>query len=224
MMLNRTTRSLFIAGLLALSLVPSVHAIGQKAPLPDPAIGNELASRHGEQTAVFAGGCFWGVESLFLHVKGVLSSTSGYAGGSAETADYKTVGTGKTGHAQVVRVVFDPSVVSYGQLLKVFFSHAHNPTELDRQGNDVGSQYRAAIFTTQPEQARVATAYVAQLGTAKVFDKAIVTKVDILERFYPAEIYHQGYVTRNMNDPYVVENDLPKLEKFKSAFPQLVRR
>lgn len=217
-------RALLCSALLTFSYLGSVHAIGQNGPLPDPAVGNALASKFGEQTAVFGGGCFWGVETLFLHVKGVISSTSGYAGGTAETANYKTVGTGKTGHAQVVRVVFDPSVVSYGQLLKVFFSAAHNPTELDRQGNDVGTQYRAVIFTTSAEHASTAAAYIKQLDAAKVYGKPIVTKVEPLERFYPAEIYHQGYVTRNMNDPYVVENDLPKIEAFKSTFLQLYRR
>ena len=221
---NPVVRSLVVSTLLAFSMLGEAHAIGQTGPLPDPAVGNAIAAKHGEQTAVFAGGCFWGVETLFLHTKGVLSSTSGYAGGTAETADYKTVGTGKTGHAQVVRVVFDPAVVSYGQLLKVFFSVAHNPTELNRQGNDVGTQYRAAIFATSAEQASTAAAYIKQLDAAKVFGKPIVTKVDTLERFFPAEIYHQGYVTRNMNDPYVVENDLPKIAQFRSTFPQLVRR
>lgn len=216
-------RSLFCSALLTFSFLGSVHAIGQTAPLPDPAFGNALAPKFGEQTAVFAGGCFWGIEAIFLHVKGVISSTSGYAGGTAETANYKTVGTGKTGHAEVVRVVFDPSVVSYGQLLKVFFSVAHNPTELNRQGNDVGPQYRAEIFTTTPEQASTATAYIKQLEAAKVFGKPIVTKVSALERFYPAESYHQGYVSRNINDPYVVENDLPKFEAFRTTFPRLYR-
>lgn len=217
-------RSFLCISTLTFLCLGTAHAIGQNGALPDPAVGNALAPKFGEQTAVFAGGCFWGVEVLFLHVKGVISSTSGYAGGTADTANYKAVGTGKTGHAQVVRVVFDPSVVSYGQLLKVFFSAAHNPTELNRQGNDVGTQYRAAIFTTSPEQASTAAAYVKQLDAAKVFGKPIVTKIEPLERFYPAEIYHQGYVTRNMNDPYVVENDLPKIAALKSTFPQLYRQ
>jgi peptide-methionine (S)-S-oxide reductase len=209
---------------LLLSSLGNIHAIGQKAPLPGPAIGGAVASKFGEQVAVFGGGCFWGIETLFLQVNGVLSSTSGYSGGSAETADYKSVGTGSTGHAQVVRVVFDPSVVSYGQLLQVYFSAAHDPTELNRQGNDVGTQYRAVIFTTNAEQSSIAAAYIKQLDATKVFAKPIATSVEPLKRFFPAEIYHQGFVLRNMNDPYVVQNDLPKIEQFKQSFPQFVRR
>lgn len=209
--------------LAAVSTVPAAHAIGQLAPLPNPETGNNLVSTHGEEVAVFGGGCFWGVENIFLHTKGVLSSTSGYAGGTAESANYAAVSSGKTAHAEVVRVVFDPSVVSYGQLLKVFFSAAHNPTELNRQGNDIGPQYRAAIFTTRASQTDAANAYVRQLQMARVFDKPIVTTVGTLERFFPAEPHHQGYVARNMNDPYVVTNDLPKLSAFRSDFAELYR-
>lgn len=209
---------------LALGLVSLARAEGHVAPLPDPAIGNALAAKPGKETAVFAGGCFWGVEAVFLHVKGVLSSTSGYAGGSAASASYEAVSTGQTGHAEAVQVVFDPSVVSYGQLLKVFFSAAHNPTQLNYQGPDHGTQYRSAIFTTTPEQSRAATAYIKQLEAAKVFRAPIVTQVGSLPRFFTAEPYHLNYLARNMTQPYIVINDLPKLAALEKDFPKLYRK
>jgi peptide-methionine (S)-S-oxide reductase len=206
------------------SMLGSAFAEGQTSPLPDATIGATLAAKPGKQTAVFAGGCFWGVEAVFLHVKGVLSSTSGYAGGSAATASYPTVSGGNTGHAEAVEVVFDPAVISYGQLLKIFFSVAHDPTQLNRQGPDHGTHYRSAIFTTSPEQQRVAETYVKQLTAAKVFRQPIVTKIDPLPRFFPAEAYHQGYLARNMTQPYIVINDLPKLAALESSFPALYRK
>jgi len=184
----------------------------------------DVAAGSGEpQTAVFAGGCFWGVEAVFKHVNGVISSTSGYAGGSASTADYETVSGGKTGHAESVQVVFDPKRITYGQLLKVFFSVAHNPTELNRQGPDHGTQYRSAIFTTGDEQNAVAQAYVEQLKKSKVYPNPIVTQVSALPRFYPAEAYHQNYLAGHMMQPYIVFNDLPKLDALKATFPDLYR-
>jgi peptide-methionine (S)-S-oxide reductase len=191
------------------------------ASLPNPALDAGLAKTSGTQTAVFAGGCFWGVQGVFKRVKGVTQATSGYAGGSADTAHYETVSTGTTGHAESVRVVYDPSQVSYGQLLKVFFSVAHNPTELNRQGPDEGTQYRSAIFYTSDEQQRIATAYIAQLGTAKSFSRPIVTQVVPLKGFYPAEDYHQDYLDHHPMQPYIVINDLPKIAALKSSLPEL---
>ena len=190
---------------------------------PDPAIDAALAGVSGQQTAVFAGGCFWGIEAVFLHVKGVVSATSGYAGGSASGANYEAVSSGSTGHAESVKVVFDPSKVSYGQLLKVFFSVAHDPTQLNRQGPDVGSQYRSAIFYANPEQERIAHAYIGQLTRAKVYPGPIVTQVTPLVAFYPAEAYHQNYVARHPDQMYIVMNDLPKLSHLKAQLPAFYR-
>ncbi|MEO8739663.1 MAG: peptide-methionine (S)-S-oxide reductase MsrA [Casimicrobiaceae bacterium] len=189
--------------------------------LPDPAVDTPKAATPGQATAVFAGGCFWGVEAVFKHVKGVSASTSGYSGGSKTTASYMLVGTGTTGHAESVEVKYDPSQVSYGQLLRVFFSVAHDPTQLNRQGPDWGTQYRSAIFYATPEQERVAKAYVAQLDAAKVYGKPIVTEVAPLKAFYSAEEYHQNYLARNPAQPYIVIHDMPKLAALKEQFPQL---
>jgi peptide-methionine (S)-S-oxide reductase len=189
--------------------------------LPDPAVDTPKAAVSGQATAVFAGGCFWGVEAVFKHVKGVTKSTSGYSGGSQMTAKYMVVGTGTTGHAESVEVKYDPSQVTYGQLLRVFFSVAHDPTQLNRQGPDWGTQYRSAIFFATPEQERVAKAYIAQLDAAKVYAKPIVTEVAPLKGFYSAEDYHQDYLARNPDQPYIVINDLPKLAALKEQFPQL---
>jgi peptide-methionine (S)-S-oxide reductase len=175
------------------------------------------------QTAVFSGGCFWGVQAVFQHVKGVSDATSGYAGGNASTAEYEVVSTGSTGHAESVKVTFDPSQVSYGQLLKVFFSVAHDPTELNRQGPDEGTQYRSMISYSNPEQKRIAEAYIAQLDQAKVFHSRIVTQVVLLKAFYPAEAYHQNYATLHPDNPYIAINDLPKVEHLKQMFPQLYK-
>ena len=191
--------------------------------IPDPALDAPLAKVAGEQTAVLAGGCFWGVEAVFEHVKGVTKVTSGYSGGSADTAQYGTVSTGQTGHAESVRIVYDPSKISYGQLLKVFFAVAHDPTELNRQGPDTGTQYRSAIFYANEEQKRIAEAYIDQLNRARVFRGAIVTKVSPLQSFYEAESYHQDYLAHHPNEPYIVFNDLPKLEDLRKHFPDLYK-
>ena len=192
--------------------------------VPDPVVDASPASKTGTATAVFAGGCFWGIEAVFEHVRGVVDARSGYAGGNAQTASYYTVSTGRTGHAESVQVQYDPSKVSYGQLLKVFFAVAHDPTQLNRQGPDSGTQYRSAIFYATPEQKNVATAYIAQMQRAQVFGKApIVTQVVPLTRFYPAEAYHQNYARLNPNDPYIVFNDAPKVAHLKQRLPQLYR-
>ena len=177
----------------------------------------------GKQTAVLAGGCFWGVDAVFKHVKGVSSVASGYAGGNAATAQYEVVSTGETGHAESVKITYDPSKVSYSQLLRVFFSVAHDPTELNRQGPDSGTQYRSAIFYGNEEQKQTALAYIDQLNTAKVFSMPIVTQVVPLKGFYPAEEYHQNFLARNPNYPYIVFNDLPKLRELKKQFPALYK-
>jgi peptide-methionine (S)-S-oxide reductase len=172
---------------------------------------------------VLAGGCFWGVQGVFQHVKGVTSAVSGYAGGEKKTADYEAVSTGRTGHAESVQVTYDPRQISYGRLLQIFFSVAHDPTELNRQGPDTGPQYRSAIFSTSPEQATVAKAYIEQLDLAHAFKKPIVTKIDPDRAFYPAEAYHQDYLTRNPRNPYIAFNDLPKIDDLKRVFADLYR-
>jgi peptide-methionine (S)-S-oxide reductase len=197
--------------------VPSVAA----APLPDPKIDAPLATAKGTQTAVFAGGCFWGVEAVFEHVKGVTQVVSGYSGGSADTAKYDEVSSGSTGHAESVRISYDPSRISYGQLLQVFFSVAHDPTELNRQGPDTGTQYRSAVFFGNDEQKRVAESYIAQLQGVRAFPRPIVTQVTPLKAFYEAEVYHQGYLVRHPNQPYIVINDLPKIANLQRQFPAL---
>lgn len=189
--------------------------------LPDPAVDTPVAKVKSTQTAVFAGGCFWGIEAVFEHVKGVTQAVSGYSGGSAATAQYEIVSSGTTGHAESVQVTYDPSQVSYGQLLKVFFSVAHNPTELNRQGPDTGSQYRSAIFYSNDEQKRVAQAYIAQLQAAKIFPRAIVTEVVPLKAFYAAEAYHQDYLVHHPDQPYIIINDLPKVANLQRQFPNL---
>jgi peptide-methionine (S)-S-oxide reductase len=189
--------------------------------VPAPAVDASRASAPGKQATVFAGGCFWGVQAVFQHVKGVISATSGYAGGSAKTADYETVSTGETGHAESVQVVYDPSQITYGELLRVFFSVGHDPTQLNRQGPDEGSQYRSAIFYTSEEQKKIADAYIAQLDKAKVFSRPIVTQVTALQAFYPAEAYHQNYAALHPNQPYIVFNDAPKVAHLKQEFPDL---
>lgn len=192
--------------------------------IPDPVDDSALAKEKGQEIAVLAGGCFWGVEAVFEHVKGVISVESGYSGGASTTAKYEKVGTGRTGHAESVRVTFDPSQVSYGQLLKVFFSVAHDPTELNRQGPDVGTQYRSAIFYTNDEQKRVAEAYMAQLNQSKAFSRPIVTQLARLDAFYEAEAYHQDYLAHHPNEPYIVINDMPKVENLRKQLPELYRK
>ncbi len=195
---------------------------GAAAAIP-PAPRVDAAPAAGLQSAVLAGGCFWGIEAVFEHVKGVTSVTSGYAGGSARTATYDQVGTGTTGHAESVRITFDPSQISYGRLLHVFFAVAHDPTQRNRQGPDVGTQYRSAIFHTTEEQKRVAQAYIDQLNRAKTFPRPIVTEVVALDRFYPAEAYHQDYAVHHPNQPYIVIHDLPKVERLRRQLPGLYR-
>jgi peptide-methionine (S)-S-oxide reductase len=189
--------------------------------IPDPTVDAPLASTKGEQTAVFAGGCFWGIQAVFQHVKGVKSVTAGYSGGAADTAHYEMVSTGETGQAESVRITYDPSQISYGQLLKVFFAVAHDPTELNRQGPDTGTQYRSAIFYSNDEQKRIALAYINQLNQAKVFERPIVTQVAALNSFYEAEAYHQDYALHHPNDTYIVINDLPKVANLRQQFPKL---
>lgn len=188
--------------------------------LPAPAHDERIASAKTE-TAVFAGGCFWGIQAVFQHMKGVVSATSGYAGGTVSNPSYEHVSSGATGHAESVRVVFDPSQVTYGQLLQVFFSVAHDPTELNRQGPDVGTQYRSALFYMNESQKTTAEAYIAQLEKAHAFPQPIVTQVAALKNFYPAEAYHQNYAELHPNDPYIVFNDAPKVANLKKRFPEL---
>jgi peptide-methionine (S)-S-oxide reductase len=183
---------------------------------PDPTVDAALADKAGRSRAVLAGGCFWCVEAVYINLEGVSSVKSGYAGGSAETADYETVSTGTTDHAEAVEVLYDPSRLSYGQILKVFFSIAHDPTQLNRQGPDTGRQYRSAIFTVDDEQRRVAHGYIDQLNKAKVFDAPIVTEVTPLEAFFEAETYHQDYAARNPLNPYIAINAQPKVRKLRA--------
>lgn len=188
---------------------------------PDPKIDAPLSMAKVTETAVFAGGCFWGVEAVFEHVKGVTQVVSGYAGGNAESAQYERVSSGATGHAESVRISYDPSRISYGQLLKVFFAVAHDPTELNRQGPDTGTQYRSAIFFGSAEQKRIAESYIAQLQAARAFPQPIVTELSPLKAFYEAEAYHQDYLARHRDQPYIVINDLPKLANLQRQLPAL---
>ena len=208
--------SLFIA-------MPACNAVTAVAgsALPNPVIDAPLATTKGEQTAVIAGGCFWGVQAVFEHVKGVISVSAGYSGGSADTAHYEMVSGGNTGHAESVRIKYDPSRISFGQLLKVYFAVAHDPTELNRQGPDTGTQYRSAIFYSSAEQQRIADAYIAQLNKAGVFKRPIVTQVVALKAFYEAEGYHQDYAVNHPNEPYIAINDLPKVAELRKQIPEL---
>ncbi|WP_230843489.1 peptide-methionine (S)-S-oxide reductase MsrA [Gloeobacter morelensis] len=194
------------------------------ATTPDPLTDVALTSTAGKQTAVFAGGCFWGVEAVFEHLKGVEDVVSGYAGGDASTANYEAVGSGRSGHAEAVIITYDPSKITYGQLLKVFFQVAHDPTQLNRQGPDQGPQYRSAIFFTDGEQKRVAQTYIEQLDKARVFPEPIVTQLAPLQKFYPAESYHQDFIKLNPAHPYVVFHDLPKLAQLDRQFPDLLKK
>ena len=190
--------------------------------IPAPAV-DETSPAAKTETAVLAGGCFWGVQGVFQHVKGVSNAVSGYAGGAADTATYDTVSEGDTGHAEAVSITYDPHQISYGRLLQIFFSVAHDPTQLNRQGPDHGTNYRSAIFPASPDQARIAKAYIAQLNQAHVYDAAIVTTIEPDHAFYPAEAYHQDFLVRNPSYPYIVFNDLPKVENLKRLFPDLYR-
>ena len=199
-------------------LTPAVSA-EDAVVIPPPSIDEKAAS--GSEKAIFAGGCFWGVQGVFQHVKGVSKAVSGYTGGSKDTAVYETVGSGSTGHAESVEITYDPSVVTYGQLLQVYFSVAHNPTQLNFQGPDSGTQYRSTIFAENDAQKKIAQSYIAQLDQAKVFSKPIVTTLETGKTFYPAEDYHQDFLTLNPTYPYIVYNDLPKVANLKQLFPAL---
>ncbi|CDX25122.1 Peptide methionine sulfoxide reductase MsrA [Mesorhizobium plurifarium] len=226
---TKAARPFFTRGALAaLGLAAAAAAVFWQSParsaedavaIPPPALDEKAAS--GTEKAIFAGGCFWGVQGVFQHVKGVSKAVSGYTGGSAENAVYEVVGTGRTGHAESVEITYDPSKVTYGQLLQVYFSVAHNPTQLNYQGPDQGTQYRSTIFAENDEQKKVAESYIAQLDKAKVFSKPIVTTLETGKTFYPAEDYHQDFLTLNPTYPYIVYNDLPKIENLKSLFPKL---
>ena len=207
-------------------LAVSLKGISRQAEapraVPPPAVDEPAGARTSE-VAVLAGGCFWGVQAVYQHTKGVTNAVSGYAGGEQRTAHYEMVGTGRTGHAEAVEVTFDPRVVSYGQLLQIFFSVAHDPTELNRQGPDDGPQYRSTIFPMNDEQAKVAKAFIAQLNTARIFDRTIATTIEPGRTFFPAEDYHQDFLVRNPRYPYIVINDLPKLDDLKRMFPNRYR-
>jgi peptide-methionine (S)-S-oxide reductase len=198
-------------------------AAAADTPIPAAATDAAPAQKPGKQTAVFAGGCFWGTQSVFERVKGVINTTAGYSGGSADTATYDQVGQENTGHAESVKVVFDPSKITYGQLLRIFFSVAHDPTQLNRQGPDVGSSYRSVIFYTNDEQRKISMAYIAQLDAANVFPKKIVTQVVPLKGFYDAEDYHQDYALHHPDNPYILVCDRPKIEALKQQFPELFK-
>jgi peptide-methionine (S)-S-oxide reductase len=220
---NKLRGLILIVGLGVLVACNQANATGKSVTLPDPASDTPQASAHGKQTAVFAGGCFWGVQAVFQHVKGVIDATSGYSGGAKSTAEYEKVSTGDTGHAESVKVTFDPAQISYGQLLKIFFSVAHDPTQRNRQGPDEGTQYRSVIFYSDPQQQHVAEAYIKQLDDAKVFAKPIATQVVLLNGFYAAESYHQNYATLHPDNPYIAINDAPKVDHLRQQFPALYK-
>lgn len=222
---SRSRAAPLAAGLMlaALSLYWSVSSAAETARMVPPPALDETAGPATTEAAVVAGGCFWGVQGVFQHVKGVEDAVSGYAGGDRAAAQYETVSTGRTGHAESVRITFDPRRITYGRLLQVFFAVAHDPTELDRQGPDTGTQYRSAIFPQSAEQARIAAAYIAQLNAARIFPAAIVTRIEPGQAFYPAEAYHQDFLTLHPTYPYIVVNDLPKIENLKRLFPTLYR-
>jgi len=206
---------------LALSALMQSHALADTPVIIAPPTVDNPKNAGPLQTAIFGGGCFWGVQGVFQHVRGVKNAVSGYAGGSKLTAHYEIVGTGVTDHAESVQVTFDPAAVSYGELLQIFFSVIHDPTQLNRQGPDAGPQYRSAIFYTDESQQRIATAYIIQLENARAFPRSIVTRVDALQKFYAAEDYHQDFLIRNPTHGYIVYNDLPKVRNFQQLFPTL---
>lgn len=214
---KRIAATVFVAAAMSAA---AVNAIAAKMNFPEPPTETAPAAK-GMATAVLAGGCFWGTEGVFEHVKGVKEVFTGYAGGSKKDAEYEIVSTGKTGHAESVKIVYDPTVVSYGQLLKIFFSVAHNPTELDHQGNDWGTQYRSAIFYSNDEQKKIAEEYIRQLNDAKVYHGKIVTQVVPLKEFYMAEEHHQDFVKRNPTQGYVVFAELPKIRDLKAKYPDM---
>jgi peptide-methionine (S)-S-oxide reductase len=225
---SRKSNALSAAALVAAALLLAGYGLHGSAAsstesarsVPPPAL-DEPVGQASSEVAVFAGGCFWGVQGVFQHVAGVTNAVSGYTGGEAKTAHYEIVGSGTTGHAESVQVTYDPHKITYGRLLQVYFSVAHNPTELNRQGPDDGTQYRSAVFPTNAEQARVAGAYIQQLNQAKVFPKPVVTRVEAGKTFYPAEAYHQNFLTLHPDYPYIAINDMPKLNDLKRLFPDL---
>ena len=222
-----TSRRLVLASLLILPTLAfglwNQPSTAQEAPVEIPPPAVDLVETGTSATAIFAGGCFWGVQGVFQHVKGVTRAVSGYSGGAAETATYELTGSGTTGHAEAVEVTYDPAVVSYGNLLQIYFSVAHNPTQLNFQGPDHGTQYRSTIFPVNDEQADTARAYIAQLDATELFDGPIVTTIEPLEAFYPAEQYHQDFLTLNPTWPYIVFHDLPKIAALKALFPDAYR-
>ena len=222
-------RGLYIAAIAVAAVLTSLFgasrtvAAHSNSSFPKPAVDEPVATAKGKEVAVLSGGCFWGVQAVYQHTRGVISATSGYSGGEAETAHYEMVGSGDTGHAESVQIVFDPSQITYGQVLMIFFSVAHNPTELNKQGPDWGPQSRSAVFYSSEEQKRVAQAYIAQLDAAKIYPQKIVTQIVPLKAFYPAEGYHQDYLKHHLDSPYIQINDLPKIAELKKQFPQLYR-
>lgn len=224
--IGRTIAGIVIVALLGWTALRSFGARQPAAPnaaMPRPTVDEPVAKAKSQETAVFAAGCFWGVQGVFEHTKGVISATSGYSGGFVKSPSYETVSLGVSGHAESVSVVFDPSQITYGQLLMIYFSVVHDPTQLNRQGPDTGTQYRSSIFYTSDEQKRVAEAYTGQLTAAKIYDRPIVTKIVRFEAFYPAEEYHQDYLKRHPDDPYIAFNDLPKVRALQREFPELYR-
>jgi peptide-methionine (S)-S-oxide reductase len=215
--------ALLLLALLGISWQMGVRAAEPAIVIPAPAADAPKPAASGLQTVVLAGGCFWGVQAVFQHVKGVSQAVSGYAGGSKETASYEVVSSGRTGHAESVQVTFDPRQISYGRILQIYFSVAHDPTQLNRQGPDTGTQYRSAIFYRDESQKSVAQAYVAQLDKAGVFKRPIVTQISQLTEFYPAEAYHQDYATLHPSSPYIAFNDLPKVENLQRVFAEVYR-
>ncbi|MBI4485123.1 MAG: peptide-methionine (S)-S-oxide reductase MsrA [Acidobacteria bacterium] len=208
----------------AIASMLAVPRAAERRAFRDPAVDAPLTKVRAQESAVFAGGCFWGIEAVFQHVKGVKTAVSGYSGGTANTAKYDLIGRGNTGHAESVEVTYDRAQITYGQLLKIFFAVAHDPTQLNRQGPDVGPQYRSAIFYSGDEQKRIAEGYVAQLQEAHVYLRRIVTQIVPLQAFYPAEDYHQDYAAKNPFDIYIMTHDAPKIAHFKTAFPKLYVR
>ena len=219
------TRSIMLAALVFVAAAGQLSECAAESGtnIPAPPLDLLLTPDGKLQTAVLAGGCFWGVQAVFQHVKGVESAMSGYSGGEQATAHYETVSSGRTGHAESVKITFDPRVISYGQILRIFFAVAHDPTQRDRQGPDVGTQYRSAIFSGDESQLAVARSYISQLDQAHVFRQGIATRIEPLKAFYPAEGYHQDYLVRHPNSPYILYNDLPKLEALKRLFPDYYR-
>ena len=224
-MFHRSLRATLLAAAVAIPAAGLVlfdqpsRAADASQVVPAPIVDAHPADAHAPQTAVLSGGCFWGVQGVFQHVRGIERVVAGYSGGAADTANYETVSDGGTGHAESVQITYDPAQISYGQILRIFFSVALDPTEVNRQGPDSGTQYRSEVFYATPEQGQVARAYIAQLDQAHAFARPIATRVDPLTGFYPAEAYHQDYLTRHPNNPYIVINDVPKVENLQRLFP-----